>query len=422
METHLIRVLVKFDHIDDINNRERPDVDTCFLPDFPARRLKNRLSQLLQPAGKAPLASSRRGRAPDEQRSSITDDDGADSDERMRGKFAWHCLDVTFVQYGGAAVRVLFSQRYNRTSGGKRLPGADWLKGCAMFEDFESQDVRTRETTIHVVSGGAGPPLLLLHGYPQTHVMWHKIAPELAKRFTVVATDLRGYGDSGKPASDASHLAYSKRKMAADQVEVMRSLGFDQFFVAGHDRGARVAHRMAIDHAERVEKLAVLDIVPTHHIFATVDKQMATAYYHWFFLIQGGDLPETLIGHDPAYYLRAKLRQWAGDASAFDPRALAEYGRCFDNPACIHATCEDYRAAASIDLDHDEADLHRKIERPLLVLWGDQGFIGRRYDPLACWRERACDVRGRAMSCGHFLAEERPQETLDELLAFFTER
>lgn len=290
-----------------------------------------------------------------------------------------------------------------------------------MFEGFDSRDIATRETSIHAVVGGSGPPLLLLHGYPQTHAIWHKIAPTLAERFTVVATDLRGYDDSGKPRSDDAHAAYSKRTTAVDQLEVMRALGFERFAVAGHDRGGRVAHRMALDHPDAVTRLAVLDIVPTHEIFATVDKGVATGYYHWFFLIQGGDLPETLIGHDPDFYLRSKLRQWSGDASAFTAEAYAEYARCFRDPACIHASCEDYRAAASIDLVHDEADMATKIGCPLLALWGEKGLMHRHYDVLATWRKRAADVRGRALACGHFLPEEQPEETLAELTAFFSE-
>ena len=290
-----------------------------------------------------------------------------------------------------------------------------------MFEGFDSRDIPTRETSIHAVVGGSGPPLLLLHGYPQTHVIWHKIAPALAERFTVVAPDLRGYGDSGKPRSDAQHAVYSKRATAADQVEVMRTLGFERFAVAGHDRGGRVAHRMALDHPDAVTRLAVLDIVPTYEVFATIDKEVATGYYHWFFLIQGGDLPETLIGRDPDYYLRAKLRQWGGDPSAFTAEAYAEYARCFRDPACIHASCEDYRAAASIDLVHDEADLATKTGCPLLALWGEKGLIHRHYDVLATWRKRAADVRGRVLPCGHFLPEERPEETLAELMTFFSE-
>lgn len=288
-----------------------------------------------------------------------------------------------------------------------------------MFEGFESKNISTSETTIHAVVGGSGPPLLLLHGYPQTHAMWHEVAPWLAERFSVVASDLRGYGDSGKPASDPRHLVYCKRATARDQIELMESLGFRRFLVAGHDRGGRVGHRMALDHPDRVEKLAVLDIVPTHKVFSTVDKDIATGYYHWFFLIQGNGLPETLIGHDPGYYLQAKLRQWAGDANAFDRRAMREYIRCFSDPACIHASCEDYRAAASVDLEHDEADMHRKLQCPLLVLWGEKGLMERHYDVPATWRERASDVRGRKLACGHFLAEEKPKETFAELLSFF---
>jgi haloacetate dehalogenase len=290
-----------------------------------------------------------------------------------------------------------------------------------MFEGFTTADIDAGGTTIHTVHGGSGPPLLLLHGYPQTHVMWHKIAPRLAERFTVVATDLRGYGDSGKPPSDADHSAYSKRTTARDQVEVMAALGFETFLVAGHDRGGRVAHRMALDHPQRVTKLAVLDIVPTHKIFSTVTKEIATGYYHWFFLIQGGGLPETLIGHDPEYYLRTKVKQWGGGMEAFTEEALNEYVRCFSDPACIHASCEDYRAAASIDLKHDEADMDHKVRCPLLALWGEKGLMERHYDVLATWRERAADVRGRKLRCGHYLPEEAPEDTLAELIGFFTE-
>jgi haloacetate dehalogenase len=290
-----------------------------------------------------------------------------------------------------------------------------------MFEGFTTTDIDAGGTTIHTVHGGSGPPLLLLHGYPQTHVIWHKIAPALAGRFTVVATDLRGYGDSAKPASDADHAAYSKRTTALDQVGVMAALGFERFSVAGHDRGGRVGHRMALDHPDKVEKLAVLDIVPTHKIFSTVNKEVATGYYHWFFLIQGHGLPETLIGHDPEYYLKAKLNQWGGGMEAFTEEALAEYVRCFSDPDCIHGSCEDYRAAAGIDLDHDEADMDRKVECPLLALWGEKGLMERHYDVLATWRERASDVRGRKLRCGHFLAEEAPEDTLAELVGFLVD-
>jgi haloacetate dehalogenase len=288
-----------------------------------------------------------------------------------------------------------------------------------LFEGFEQQRVETLDAEIEVVHGGDGPPVLLLHGYPQTHAMWHLVAPRLAEDFTVVATDLRGYGDSSKPFGDEDHSTYSKRAMAADQVAVMETLGFDSFAVIGHDRGARVGHRMALDHPDSVTKLAVLDIVPTRHVFETVGKDLATAYYHWFFFIQPYDLPETLIGADPSYYLRKKLGGWGTALETFAPGALAEYERCF-GAATIHASCEDYRASASIDLVHDEADwaAGRKIECPLLTLWGGRGVMERIYDVEAVWREYANDVRGKSLDTGHFLAEERPEETARELRSF----
>jgi haloacetate dehalogenase len=275
--------------------------------------------------------------------------------------------------------------------------------------------------TIAGAIGGSGPPLLLIHGYPQTHAMWHKIAPHLAQQFTVVAMDLRGYGDSSKPATDAEHSPYSKRMMAQDAVYIMAHFGFDQFMVAGHDRGARVVQRLCRDHPARVQRAAVLDIVPTEHLYATADKAFATAYYHWFFFIQPFDLPERLIGADPAYYLQQKLAQWGRTPTAFTPEAVAEYIRCFSDPATIHASCEDYRAAASIDLAHDAADRTALVQCPLLVLWGAQGFVGKQYDVLAIWREYAHDVRGHAVPGGHFLPEEAPTETLRALHDFFAE-
>jgi haloacetate dehalogenase len=290
-----------------------------------------------------------------------------------------------------------------------------------MFEGFEVRDIATRETSIRARIGGSGPPLLLLHGYPQTHVMWHRAAPALAARHTVVCADLRGYGDSGKPASDAEHAAYSKRASANDMVDVMAALGHQRFMLAGHDRGGRVGHRLALDHPERVRRLAVLDIVPTRTVFAATDQAIATGYYHWFFLIQPGDLPERLIGADPLFYLHWTLGRWGTGIDAFAPEALAEYERCFRDPATIHASCEDYRAAASIDLAHDEADLHRRLQCPLLALWGRRGLMERHFDVLATWREEAAGpVSGRALDCGHFLPEERPEETAQELLAFFS--
>ena len=288
-----------------------------------------------------------------------------------------------------------------------------------MFDGFEKRDVATGETTIRVRVGGEGPPLLLLHGYPQSHAMWHLVAPALAEHCTVVCADLRGYGDSGKPPSDPAHTAYSKRASARDMVEVMTALGYDRFMLAGHDRGGRVGHRLALDHPERLERLAVLDIVPTRTIFRATNQQIATDYYHWFFLIQPFDLPEHMIGSDPIYYLRKKFGAWSGTQNPFAAEALAEYERCF-TAETIHASCEDYRAAASIDLEHDEADLERKIGCPVHVLWGQRGAMERNFDVPATWRERAIGpVTGKALECGHYLPEERPEETARELLAFF---
>jgi haloacetate dehalogenase len=289
-----------------------------------------------------------------------------------------------------------------------------------MFEGFDhlTIPVGDAKTPINAVRGGSGPPVLLLHGYPQTHAMWHAIAPALAQNFTVVCADLRGYGDSSKPPGDPEHLTYSKRAMAADQLGLMQALGYERFALVGHDRGARVAHRMGLDAPERITRLVLLDIAPTYHVFKTIDQQMASAYYHWFFLSQPFDLPERLIGADPIYYLHKKLGAWGTPFAAFDPAALAAYERSFRDPATIHASCEDYRAAASIDLVHDAADRSRRLTMPLLVLWGGNGKLDKAYNMLSVWGEYAEDVRGHALPTGHFLAEERPQETLESLLSF----
>ncbi len=289
-----------------------------------------------------------------------------------------------------------------------------------MLEGFALRRVRTSGCEINLRMGGSGPPLLLLHGYPQSHVMWHRVAPALAARFTVVCADLRGYGDSGRPETDPEHLSYSKRAMAQDMVEVMAALGFDRFGLVGHDRGGRVAHRLCLDHPARVTRAALLDIVPTRTLFQRTDMALAMGYYHWFFLSQAEPLPERLIGGDPLFYLHRKLGHWSAgrDTAAFAPEAIREYERCFLDPAVVHATCEDYRAGATIDLAHDEQDLESRIACPLLVLWGRQGLMHRHFDVLATWRERARDVRGEALDCGHFLAEERPAETAERLLAF----
>ena len=289
-----------------------------------------------------------------------------------------------------------------------------------LLPGFTKQDIETSGVRIRTAVGGRGPPLLLLHGHPQNHLTWHKIIPGLAERFTVVAPDLRGYGDSDKPASTPDHLPYSKRVMACDQVEVMQALGHDSFAVVGHDRGGRVAHRMALDHPGVVERLAVLDIAPTATMYARTDKEFATRYFWWFFLIQPYDLPERLIAADPEYFLRKHIEGQTKTPGAVTEAVFQEYLRCYCDPATRHAICEDYRAAATIDLEHDAADAKHKVTAPLLALWGAKGVVGQLYDVLATWQEKAVDVRGRALDCGHALQEEAPEEVLQELLAFLS--
>ncbi len=289
-----------------------------------------------------------------------------------------------------------------------------------MFEGFARRRIATSGAEINLMVGGSGPPLLLLHGFPQTHAIWHRMAPSLAERFTVVAPDLRGYGDSEKVPSAPDHAPYSKRAMAQDQVEVMGALGFERFQVVGHDRGGRVAHRMALDHPDRVQRIAVLDIVPTLRIFETVDQRLATAYYHWFFLIQPAPMPEHMIGLDPEFYLRKKTGMWGVGTEFLAPEAMAEYLRCMRDPATVHAMCEDYRAAATIDLEHDRASraARERVRCPLLALWGKKATMDRMYDVLETWRDFADDVQGHAVDCGHFLPEEAPEETLGALAGF----
>lgn len=293
------------------------------------------------------------------------------------------------------------------------------MTAASMFEHFTLTQIEAGDVSVRARIGGAGPPLLLLHGNPQTHVMWHRVAPMLARHFTVVATDLTGYGQSSKPPSTPDHASYAKRAMARTQIEVMRKLGHERFFVAGHDRGGRVAYRMALDHPDAVVKLAALDIVPTLEAFARGGKDFGLGYYHWFFLAQPAPLPERLIGADPDWFWRWHTNRGPGEV--FAPEALDDYLACFRNPETIRAVCEDYRAGAGIDCEHDAADKQagRKIACPLLALWGARGRLEAWYDTLAVWREWAPDVHGRALQCGHYLPEEQPEETADELIAFF---
>ena len=295
-----------------------------------------------------------------------------------------------------------------------------------MFDNFTKTQIQANGVSINLVYGGAGPPLLLLHGYPQTHVEWHKIAPELAEQYTVVAPDLRGYGDSEKPpASEGDLSVYCKRTTAQDQIEVMASLGFETFHVVGHDRGARVGHRMALDHPEQVRTFTSLDVVPSQAAFDHMDSQLSFAWFHWHLMRQPSPLPETLIGNSAKVYLDFLLERWTATDGAITDEAYAEYLRCFDNPETIRATCLDYRGIA-LDLIHDEADRGRKLTCPVLLLWGSNmakrpGWqTGANLDMLTVWQERAADVRGKSMDCGHFLPEELPEETTAELLAFLS--
>jgi haloacetate dehalogenase len=287
------------------------------------------------------------------------------------------------------------------------------------FPGFVLRQVETSGASINLVTGGTGPPLLLLHGYPQTHLMWRKLAPRLATEFTVVVPDLRGYGDSSKPPAGSDNVNYSKRALAQDQVETMTALGFERFAVAGHDRGARVAHRLARDHPERIERLALLDIVPTLYRFETIDQKAATSSWHWFFLIQPSGFPERLIGSEAEFFLRHQLGGLLREPAKLEPEAFADYLRCFKNPDTIRATCDEYRAGATIDLVHDRADRGRRIAMPLLMLWGQRSSQGSGYDVLSVWRDHAETVSGHAIDSGHFLPEEAPEDTYRALRDFF---
>lgn len=287
-----------------------------------------------------------------------------------------------------------------------------------LFPGFEQRRLDVDGVELNCRVGGQGPALLLLHGHPQTHVMWHRVAPRLAERFTLVVADLRGYGDSAKP--DAGTEAYSKRTLARDNVELMRLLGHERFAVLAHDRGARVAHRLALDHPAVVERLMLLDIAPTLAMYRQTDEAFARAYWHWFFLIRPAPLPERLIEADPEGYLKGVMGTRSAGLAPFPPEVLAEYLRCLSLPGTARGICEDYRASAGIDLAHDQADLDagRRLELPLRVLWGADGTVGRCFDPLAEWRQVANQVSGRALPGGHYLAEEVPDLVLEEALAF----
>ncbi len=291
-----------------------------------------------------------------------------------------------------------------------------------MFEGFDRRRIEVGEVAINSVVGGSGPPVLLLHGYPQSLAMWARVAPILAQKFTVVCADLRGYGDSSKPRCAPDNSNYSFRAMAADQVGLMKALGWDRFHVAGHDRGARTAHRMALDWPAAVESLAVLDIVPTYTIFTQLDRRLAGAYWHWFFLSQPAPFPERLIGADPDFFYETCLVGWGRARLAdFDPERLAEYRRCWRDPAMVHGSCSDYRAAATVDLAHDTADLDRKVGCPTLVLWGADGVMGRHFDVAAKWRERCAEIHPQSIAGGHFFVDRSPAETA-QILSGFLER
>jgi haloacetate dehalogenase len=286
---------------------------------------------------------------------------------------------------------------------------------------FEYRRIDVEGVTISCAMKGAGPPLLLLHGWPENHLMWREVAPALAEDHTVVLADLRGYGDSGKPAPDAAGLVYAKRSMARDQVALMRQLGFTRFQLAGHDRGARVAHRLVLDHPSVVTRLAVLDIMPTRHVLHTLTRTVAAAYYQWFFLAAGNGIPEHLIAADPGYWVRTVTSQLLGDGKSIEPEVLEDYIRCFGDPGTIAGSCADFRSALGIDLVHDDETFAagQRVSCPVLVLWGKQSFVGRGYEPLSVWPQYATDVRGDALPTGHFVPEEAPDLVTAAFRGFF---
>ncbi len=292
-----------------------------------------------------------------------------------------------------------------------------------LLPDFDERRVNINGVDIRVRTAGAGPAVVLLHGYPQTLTMWHRVAPALSKDSSVVLADLRGYGQSDKPESDPGHLTYSKRSMAQDVVGVMDQLGYESFSVVGHDRGGRVGHRLALDHPDRVRSLAVLDIVPTLHMFDHVDRAMASTYFHWFFLAAQNRLPEQLISANPEAWISSRFLGRNSGGLPLHDEAYAEYLQAFHDPRTVHASCEDYRAAATIDLEHDRADVvsGRQIEQPFCVLWGTQSYVGRNFDVLSIWAQFAGSVEGVGIYADHYLAEEAPEQTQAVLAKFLGE-
>lgn len=297
------------------------------------------------------------------------------------------------------------------------------MSTAPLFPGFATHKLATADgVRLHLRTGGQGPALLLLHGHPQTHAIWHKVAPELARQFTLVIVDLQGYGDSDKPAGMADHGNYSKRAMALGLLQVMQQLGHNRFSVLAHDRGARVAHRLALDHPATIQRMVLLDIAPTVAMYEQTSETFARAYWHWFFLIQPAPLPERLIEADPAAYIVDVMGRRSAGLAPFDPRALAEYQRCVALPGAAHGLCEDYRATAGIDLQHDRADIAagRLLQTPLLALWGADGVVNRCFKPLEEWKKVASNVRGQALPCGHYIAEEAPELLLEHALPFLT--
>ena len=352
---------------------------------------------------------------PDADRSYSALDNTLDTDEVV---IQWSVIHGLY--HGAAEMR--------RNQRGARVETEGESQRPQFFDGFKTEQIKTSGATINTVYGGNrnGAPLLLLHGIPETHVLWRKVAPTLSRDYFVVMTDLRGYGDSSKPPGGGDHFAYSKRAMAQDQVEVMRHLGFEKFALIGHDRGGRAAHRLALDYPQALTKLVILDIVPTHLLYERITQEFATIFYHWFLLVQPPPFPETMVQNSAEYFLKCTLL-WLGGSKLTDPlpdwispAVFHEYLRTFGQPDTIHAICEDYRAAASIDLVHDKADLNKKIQCPLLVLWSEKGPFHRMYNVLQTWQERAIRAEGKAMSTGHFLPEQMPQELMQEITTFMS--